>query len=87
MTRAYTHKYPPKQKPGPLGFGGRLYELRMARRVSRRELARSTCTSDTSVAQWENGVGFPGYWNLIELAKYFHVSVDTLMDVKGEITT
>lgn len=81
MTRTYTHKAEPPDRAGPLGFGGRLYRLRTGRRLSRRELAVATHTSDTAIALWENGVSFPGYWNLIEVSKYFNVTADWLIGI------
>lgn len=63
---------------GPLGFGGRLRRLRVARQMHRYELANALGCTGAAVGMWELGTGYPAFWNLVEITRYFGVDMDWL---------
>lgn len=66
---------------GPLGFGARLRRMRTERRLKQFQLAAALRCSQASIAQWESGRVYPGFWQIIELAKFFSVNTDYLLGV------
>lgn len=64
---------------GPLGFGARLKRLRVARNMTHNQLGIGLRCTPSSVSTWENGEFYPGFWKLIEIAKYFGVDTDWLL--------
>lgn len=64
---------------GPLGFGHRLRRLRTARGLNQSTLAAELKCVQASIADWEAGKFYPGFWKIIELAKYFGVDTDYLL--------
>ncbi|MBU9566272.1 helix-turn-helix domain-containing protein [Burkholderia multivorans] len=70
---------------GPLKFGERLQALRRERGMSRRDLCRALEAQGNSISrealgQWERREVYPGFWHLIHLARFFNISIDTLVD-------
>lgn len=72
-------KYELFEGTGPSGFGGRLVSLRIERKLSREQLAASIHVAMQTIRVWENGDYSPGYWNLVEIAKFFEVSPNWLL--------
>jgi transcriptional regulator with XRE-family HTH domain len=64
---------------GPLGFGHRLRRLRVARGLTQNALAMELKCVQASIADWECGKFYPGFWKLIEIAKHFGVDLDWLL--------
>lgn len=56
----------------------RLYEIRMARGISRTDVAAAIDASPHSVYSWEHGKSRPREFQIVRLADYFGVSVDEL---------
>lgn len=68
-------------------FSNRLKELRTGRGMSQEQLAERIDVSRQVITKWENGSGAPKIENLIALAKFFGITVDSLLgreDVSGE---
>ena len=61
-------------------LANKLKELRGKRRISQRELANVIGVSQQTVASWEVGRTAPSYDFLKQLANYFCVSVNYLLD-------
>lgn len=57
----------------------RIKELRKAAGLSQTQLAKIVNVDQTAVSKWELGKSFPDMGIAIELADYFHVSVDSLL--------
>ena len=81
--RSYTQRmYMPHvvldERDGPLGFANRLNRLRHGRRMAVTVLARHLRVSSTIIHNWERGDRFPTYWNLLQVASFFNVSLDWL---------
>ena len=57
----------------------RLKEIRKARGISQVRLAIDLHTSQNTISRYETGEREPGIRELIQLADYFHVSVDDLI--------
>ena len=62
-------------------FSERLKELRIDKGVGQIELAKAINVSKGIISLWENDLREPKMSNLIELAKYFEVSIDYLVGV------
>jgi transcriptional regulator with XRE-family HTH domain len=69
---------PPPPLSGPAGFGGRLRQLRHARRMYQHEVAKKLKVTQHSLSTWENGSQYPNYWNLIEIAHFFNADIGWL---------
>lgn len=63
---------------GPLGFGPRLRRLRESRAVTQIALAHTLGCTGSAVSLWEHGDGYPSFWNLVEITKFFGVDMDWL---------
>ena len=57
----------------------KLVELRNARGVTQEDVAQSLSISNKTVSKWENGASTPDLPMVIELAKYYGVTTDTLL--------
>lgn len=60
-------------------FGERIKGLRRGRKKNQKELASYLGLSQTTIANYENNSRFPNDATLINLADYFHVSLDYLL--------
>ena len=60
-------------------FGEKLSKLRKQRGMTQEELASSLFVSRAAISKWESGRGYPGIDSLKALAKFFGVSIDTLL--------
>lgn len=58
----------------------RLKELRVAKGISQLKLAMDLNTSQNTISRYETGDREPGIHELIQIADYFHVSVDYLLE-------
>ena len=57
----------------------RLFELRTEQNLSQREIAKKLNISQGTYNNWENGKTEPSIEDLIDISKYFKVSVDYLI--------
>ena len=64
----------------------KIKELRKKKGLSQEELANSLNVSRQAITKWESGEGTPDIDNLRNIALFFHVSVDYLIDSKTEKT-
>ncbi len=60
--------------------GSFLKELRNENSVTQAELAETLGVSNRSVSRWENGTTMPDIDLLIELAKYYDVEIEEILD-------
>ena len=58
----------------------RLKQIRKAKGISQLKLAMDLNTSQNTISRYETGEREPGIRELIQLADYFHVSVDYLLE-------
>ena len=60
-------------------FSEKLQKLRKSKGLTQEELADSLYVSRTAVSKWESGRGYPNIDSLLEIAKFFSVTVDDLL--------
>ena len=65
-------------------LGSRIKELRLQKGLTQSEFASILSVSFQAVSSWERGVAPPDVENLINIAKYFGVLVDTLLSPVSE---
>ena len=58
----------------------RLKEIRKAKRISQLKLALALHTSQNTISRYETGEREPGIKELIDIADYFNVSIDYLLE-------
>lgn len=61
-------------------FAKNLKELRLERGLGQVELAKSIGVSKGIISLWENGKREPTMYYLILLAKFFEISIDSLVE-------
>lgn len=67
-------------------IGAYLKELRQNKKMTQQELAEKLGVSNRSVSRWETGATMPDFDLLIELARFYDVGVDAILD-GGETTS
>lgn len=60
-------------------FANNLVELRKLNNLTQLELADKLGYSDKNISKWENGLAIPSADILLEMSRYFNVSVDYLL--------
>ena len=60
----------------------KIRELRKRSKISQEKLAEQIGVSRQAVTKWETRRGEPGVDNLIQLANYFGITVDELLDYR-----
>ena len=68
-------------------LGERIANLRKEKKVSQEELADVLMTSRQAISKWERGESIPDIDRLKDLAIYFNVSIDYLLDYDVEATS
>ena len=58
----------------------RLKELRRARRITQLKLAMDLHMSQNTISRYENSEREPGIRELIQIADYFNISIDYLLE-------
>lgn len=58
----------------------RLKEIRKAKKISQLKLALDLHTSQNTISRYETGEREPGIKELIDIADYFNVSIDYLLE-------
>lgn len=61
-------------------IGSFLRELRKEKGLTQEQLAETLGVSNRSVSRWENGVNLPDFDLVIEIARYFSVSIEEFLD-------
>lgn len=64
----------------------RLKELRLNKNLTQQQLGKLLSVSGQTILNWENDITYPSVKKLIELASFFDVSIDYLLDFKGKDT-
>lgn len=62
-------------------FTERLKELRTEKDINQVELSAEIGVSKGIISLWESGLREPGMYSLIQLAKFFDVSIDYLVGI------
>lgn len=62
----------------------KLVELRTSKGVTQEDVAQSLSISNKTVSKWENGASTPDPPMVIELAKYYGVTTDTLLGLSED---
>ena len=60
-------------------IGSRIKELRIKRGLTQTEFAKILSVSFQAVSNWERGIAPPDIENLVSIASYFGVLIDTLL--------
>ncbi len=60
-------------------FNEKLQQLRKQKNLTQEELAQALFVSRTAVSKWESGRGYPNLDSLKAIAKFFGVTVDSLL--------
>lgn len=61
-------------------IGAFLRELRKEKRLTQERLSESLGVTNRSVSRWENGVNLPELDLIIELARFYEVSIEEILD-------
>ena len=64
-------------------FAERFKELWYEKGLNQVELAKQLGVSNGVISLWENGLREPGMYSLIQIAKYFDVSIDYLVGLSN----
>ena len=64
----------------------RLKELRLNKNLTQQQLGKLLSVSGQTILNWENDITYPSVKKLIELASFFDVSIDYLLDFKAKDT-
>ena len=62
----------------------KLVELRTSKGVTQEDVARSLSISNKTIPKWENGASTPDLPMVVELAKYYGVTTDTLLGLSED---
>ena len=60
-------------------FNEKLQELRKGKGLTQEELAEKLFVSRTAISKWESGRGYPSIDSLMEIARFFSVTIDDLI--------
>lgn len=63
-----------------LMFCNKFKELRTTNKYTQSQMAEAFNVSTQTIYNWENNIFIPGIEKLIEIAQFFHVSIDYLID-------
>ena len=69
-----------ERKSGIMEFKDRLKSLRNKKNISQQQLADELHISRSVIAKWETGIALPNDEYLCELAKYFDIKKEELID-------
>ena len=64
----------------------RLKELRLNKNLTQQQLGKLLSVSGQTILNWENDITYPSVKKLIELATFFDVSIDYLLNNKKKDT-
>lgn len=62
-----------------MGLGNRLKQARINKGLSQADVAEFLHISRQSISRWETGKTYPDIDNLVELSRYYEVSIDELL--------
>ncbi len=61
-------------------IGAFLKELRGEKHLTQKQLAEILGVTNRSISRWENGVNMPDFDLVIEIAKYYDISIEEILD-------
>ncbi len=67
-------------------FNEKLRELRTSKSLTQEELAEALFVSRTAISKWESGRGYPSLASLLEISKFFSISIDDLIATEEVIS-
>lgn len=67
-------------------IGAFLKELRHEKKLTQQQLADVLGVTNRSISRWENGVNMPDFDLVIEIADYYDVSIEEILDGERKIT-
>ena len=67
-------------------IGEKISELRNKNNLTQFSLAKALGVTRSSVNAWEMGISLPTIERIIDIAQYFHVSVDYLLGLDNRLT-
>ena len=67
-------------------FHKKLQELRKSKGLTQEELAQALYVSRTAISKWESGRGYPNTESLKAMARFFSVSLDSLLSADEALT-
>lgn len=62
----------------------KLVELRTSKGVTQEDVAQSLSVSNKTISKWENGASTPDLTMVVELAKYYGITTDTLLGLSED---
>ncbi len=62
-------------------LGDHIYNLRVAKGLTQRDIAEKLSISDKAISKWENGTSQPTVYNLQKLAEIFDITLEELLKV------
>lgn len=62
-------------------LGNHIFNLRVARGLTQRDIAEKLSISDKAISKWENGTSQPSVYNLQKLADIFDITLEELLKV------
>lgn len=62
-------------------LGNHIFNLRVARGLTQRDIAERLSISDKAISKWENGTSQPSVYNLQKLADIFDITLEELLKV------
>ena len=65
-----------------IAMGGKIYSLRVAKRMTQEQLAEELCISPAAVSKWERNQAIPSIEMLCALADFFDCTIDELVGRK-----
>lgn len=65
-------------------LGNNIYNLRIKKGLTQREIAEKLSISDKAISKWENGTSKPSVYNLQKLANIFDITLEELLKVSKE---
>lgn len=68
-----------------MDFANKLQELRRNKRITQEQLAQALFVSRAAVSKWESGRGYPNIESLKYIARFYGVTVDSLLSA-DEVT-
>lgn len=62
-------------------IGDKIKELRVKSNMTQKDLAEILYVTPQAISRWENGKVEPSLATVVEIAKFFHVNTDELLEV------
>ena len=69
-----------------IAMGGKIYSLRVAKRMTQEQLAQELCISPAAVSKWERNQAIPSIEMLWALADFFDCTIDELVGRKEALS-